>query len=61
MAATGHDLMAADSRVRDLVIEGGFDVDPGRAGHEPDQDPARAEPVWRSPAMTAERMRVVGR
>ena len=31
--------------VGDLVAQDGFDVDPRRAGHEPDQDPPEAQLV----------------
>ena len=44
-----------------FVIEDRFDVDPRRAGHEPDQDPPEAQPVRSSRPVTAQRVRPIGR
>lgn len=42
--------------VGDPVLEDRFDVDPGGAGHEPDEDPPEAQSVGHSWAVTAQRM-----
>ena len=46
-------------RVRHLMVEDRFDVDPRRAGHQPDQDPPETQPIRHPRSMTSERM-IVG-
>ena len=43
-------------RVRHLVFEDRFDIDPRRAGHEPDQDPPETQPVRDAGPVTPQRM-----
>ncbi|MDQ3826179.1 MAG: hypothetical protein M3325_10760 [Actinomycetota bacterium] len=38
------------------MVQDRFDIDPRRAGHQPDQDPAEAQPVIDSRAMTTQRV-----
>lgn len=47
-------------RVRHLEVQDRFDVDPGGAGHEPDEDPPEAQVIVSSTAMTSQRMGPVG-
>ena len=47
---------SAQGRVRHAVLEDRFDVDPRRAGHEPDEDPSEAQPVRHPRSVTAQRM-----
>jgi hypothetical protein len=46
----------AQGGVGHLVVEDRFDVDPGGAGHQPDQDPPEAELVRYPGPMTAQRV-----
>ena len=61
--ASRDPLVAASSqrRVRHLVIQDRFDIDPRRAGHEPDQDPAEAQVVIGARPVTAQRVRTIRR
>jgi hypothetical protein len=43
-------------RVRHPMLEDRLDIDPRRAGHQPDHDPAETQPVRSPRAMTPQRM-----
>ncbi len=46
-------------RVRHLMLEDRFDVDPRRAGHEPNQDPSETQPIGDTGPMTTKWMHIV--
>jgi hypothetical protein len=48
-------------RVRHLMLQNRFDIDPRATGGEPDQDPSEAQPVRHPRAVTAQRMLVDAR
>ena len=56
--AGGDPLVAAGPQrgVGDPMLEDRFDVDPRRAGGQPDQDPPEAQPVRDPGAVTAQRV-----
>jgi hypothetical protein len=48
----------AQRRVGHLAIEDRLDVDPRRAGHQPDQDPPEADPARNPGPVTPQRVRL---
>jgi hypothetical protein len=49
---------SAQRRVGHLAIEDRLDVDPRRAGHQPDQDPPEADPARNPGPVTPQRVRL---
>ena len=52
---------SAQGRVRHPVVKDRLDVDPRRAGHQPDEDPSEADPIRHSRPVTTQRMRPIWR